>query len=737
MATTAQAALTEQPQTPHWFLGFLRSELAPYPGRTATVGRITLAVVVTLILVMTFRIPVIPMTLYMVFLISRETPSAAFKSTAVSILAIGAGIATLLAGMILFADYPPMNFLFLNGIFFVLFFLVRVMAQRSAATNMGLGIYSGAVVWSSPFPAELHVERTAWVLASLSLGLAVALIVELIFVRRGPAEEVLAGIDQRMSALETLLLSYAEKGAEAANTPAARAIATLATVGTGRLRRQMRSAENGYAKLRQYYAELHTVIALVGRLVDVSATLQIFGELTGRERERMRRLAGEIGRIRRSISERQRPDPVRYTVSREPSPEIPLLPELERAASFIPQAFSPAEAGAINVIAPIDEEPRTRVFVADAFSNPEYIRFAVKGCLATTICYIIYTAIAWPSISTCVITCLVTALSTLGASHQRLALRLSGATLGGLVLGIGSVAFIMPEMQSITPIALLVGAVSALGAWFATSSPRLSYFGLQTCLAFYLTAFQGFTNSTSLKPAWDHFVGVLLGLGVMWVVFEHLWPERASEGMLRGFASNLRLLAQLANVLEAGNRERAIRNARRLRELVNFGFAEVHSHADTVVFEFGPLRKAHLALREHILRWQAAARTLFLLEIAIVQYRIQIDYNTVPKSVKQAQSQFDTILSAALRSIADEIDNVSSAPYVPDLRPALEHLEGKLMEWYETLPEGKLSARAHGILTLSDQLVNLMENMARDVETGGRDESSASGHNGGEYVLEN
>jgi multidrug resistance protein MdtO len=733
MATTAQAALADQSEAPHWFSKFLRSELAPYPGRAAAVARITLAVVVTLILVMTFRIPVIPMTLYMVFLISRETPSAAVKSTVVSILAIAAGIATLLAGMVLFADYPPMNFLFLNGIFFVLFFLVRVMAQRTAATNMGLAIYSGTVLWSSPFPAELHVERTAWVLGSLSLGLGVALIVELIFVRHGPAEEILTGLDQRLSAVEKLLLSYAELGADAANTSAAREIVTLATVGTGRLRRQMRSAENGYAKLRQYYAELHTVIALVGRLVDVSATLQVRGELTWREQERLRRLAVEIGRMRRNIDEAQRPDPVDYPVSREPSPEIPLLPELERAASFIPQAFSPAESAAINVVAPIDEVPRTRVFVADAFSNPEHIRFAVKGCLATTICYIIYTAIAWPGISTCVITCLVTALSTLGASHQRLTLRLAGATLGGLVLGIGSVALVMPDMQSITPIALLVGAVSALGAWFATSSPRLSYFGLQTCLAFYLTAFQGFTNSTSLKPAWDHFVGVLLGLGVMWLVFEHLWPERAAEGMLRGFASNLRLLAQLATVIESGDREHAIRTARRLRELINAGFAEVHSHADTVVFEFGPLRKSHVALREHILRWQAYARTLFLVEIAITQYRIQIDYSAIPRSVIEAKTRFDTIVSGALRSIADQIDGVTSAPYVPDLRPALEQLEAKLTEWYEGLPQGKLSARTHGILTLSEQLVTILENMARDVEGGGRDELTAEA----DYVLEN
>src|SRR5437868_9464032 len=92
----------------------------------------------------------------------------------------------------------------------------------------------------------------------------------------------------------------------------------------------------------------------------------------------------------------------------------------------------------------------------------------------------------WPGISTSVTTCLLTALSTIGASHQKQFLRICGALVGGFVLGMGSQIFILPHFDSIAGFVLLFAAATALAAWFMTSSPRLSYFGIQVALAFYL-----------------------------------------------------------------------------------------------------------------------------------------------------------------------------------------------------------------------------------------------------------
>ena len=119
------------------------------------------------------------------------------------------------------------------------------------------------------------------------------------------------------------------------------------------------------------------------------------------------------------------------------------------------------------------------LFVApERFVNPEHFKFALKGGLAASLCYIVYNSIAWPGISTAVTTCMLTGLSTIGASRQKQVLRLAGAVVGGCVIGMGSQIFILPHLDSIAGFTLLFVAVTALASWFMTSSPRLSYFGV-------------------------------------------------------------------------------------------------------------------------------------------------------------------------------------------------------------------------------------------------------------------
>ena len=119
--------------------------------------------------------------------------------------------------------------------------------------------------------------------------------------------------------------------------------------------------------------------------------------------------------------------------------------------------------------------PQLHAFVVpDAFVNPEHFKFALKGCLAASGCYLIYNSIAWPGISTAVTTCLLTGLSTIGASRQKQILRLAGALVGGFLIGMGSQIFILPYLDSIVGFTVLFVLVTALASWFMTSSPRLS-----------------------------------------------------------------------------------------------------------------------------------------------------------------------------------------------------------------------------------------------------------------------
>jgi multidrug resistance protein MdtO len=700
MATTA-ASVPFYPGWQKWFLQFVKSELAPYPGRANTVARLTIAVVLTFLLVMTFRIPNAAITLYTVFTITRESSSAAVKSALFSIGGVTVGVALSLVGALLLFDEPLLHFLFILGEFFLLFWLLRAFRQTSVPTNMGLAVYTAVLIWTYPYPAERHLEQTLWVWASLSLGCTVAVLVELIFTRTNAVRQIIMGVTERLDAVETLLRTYAQTNADIKGSAAHR-ITGLAIVGTGRLRRQIRTARSNDTDFQQYLSELSSAIALVGRLVDVSANMLLLSlRPSASDTIRLQALVREMARIRQFIAEKRRPE-VCENFHIDPHVEMPLLPELEKTVALLPQVFTPAgESGYTEVTSPIDQTRWERFLVPDAWTNRDYIRFAIKGCLAVTLCYVLYTAVDWPGIATSVLTCFVTMLSTLGASRQKQILRLTGAAFGGL-LGIASLVFIVPNIESITAMTLLIAAISSCAAWVAVSSPHLSYFGLQMALAFYLTTLQDFSAPTSLAPARDRFVGVLLGLTAVWIV-DHLWHTRASDEVVRGFRANLRLIAQLVCVADdpAADRASVIQKIRDLRDLITTGFSDVQTHASTMLFEFGPDRRKNLALRERALNWQSSLRTIFLLQISILQYRIQVDPNTLPLPVRQARIALDNAISQILESLAED----SRSPNIEDAAIALSHLESELEAWFSTLPEKRISTHARDILGLSRQLV--------------------------------
>ena len=212
---------------------------------------------------------------------------------------------------------------------------------------------------------------------------------------------------------------------------------------------------------------------------------------------------------------------------------------MERTVALIPQAFAGTDTLDEFIPAPMDEEVKDRLIVADAFTNPDHLLFALRGALAATAAYVIYTSIDWRGLSTSIATCIITALSTIGSSRQKQFLRLAGAFIGGIIFGMGAQVFILPHLNSIAGFTLLFAGVTAISAWIGTSSPRLSYLGVQLALAFYLINLQEFAIQTSLAIARDRVFGVLLGLMSMWLFFDRLWVRNAVDEMQTLFARNL------------------------------------------------------------------------------------------------------------------------------------------------------------------------------------------------------
>jgi hypothetical protein len=75
------------------------------------------------------------------------------------------------------------------------------------------------------------------------------------------------------------------------------------------------------------------------------------------------------------------------------SATFPILVELEHVVDLLRQALG--REGVSEAVAP--SAPRG-LFVSDAFTNPDYVRYALKGSLAVMICYTLQSAVDWPGI---------------------------------------------------------------------------------------------------------------------------------------------------------------------------------------------------------------------------------------------------------------------------------------------------------------------------------------------------
>jgi multidrug resistance protein MdtO len=486
-----------------------------------------IAATLVMIICMTFRIPYAFQGAIFTLFVSWESPRATLASAGTLLLVTGVGAAYILIGAWFVISVPVLHVVWNVVSFFAVFYVISAVTNYAAAVVFAIVVSVGVPIWDRPLSAETNVEDTLRVVLTALIGVGVSAAVELAFARVRPGDDIVLPIAERLAAVQTVLACYIEDRPVDAATE--RKITRLGMLGTSRLRSAL--SRSDYS--RQYHAQMSAVGALVGRLVDMTATVTLPGLAPcAPDRKRVRELAAAVARIRTDLMRRRIPGPIQFIPDDEPLRSPPLLREMEATVALIPDAFAGSRS-MDEYLPDSDDLPRSRLIVPDALTNPEHLQFALRGCLAAGVCYIIYNSIAWPGISTAVTTCLLTALSTIGASRQKQTLRVAGALVGGPLIGMGSQMFILPHLDSIVGFTVLFVLVTALASWFITSSPRLSYFGVQLALAFYIIHLQEFAMQTSLSIARDRFVGIVLGLFMMWLVFDQLWGAPAAIAMRR------------------------------------------------------------------------------------------------------------------------------------------------------------------------------------------------------------
>jgi multidrug resistance protein MdtO len=685
-------------------LEFLRQELAPFPGRGVATLRIVTACCAVLVICMTLRVPEAHLAVWAVVRFAMEESSETVLTGVVLLIALTIGFALSLVLLTFAMDEPWLRYCLVAAMAGSGLFLRRTFVIGAFGFIIGL---VGTMMMTAPdfvLLPEYVVRATLWLWVVFALAIAAAVAGNLLIAPTDPEALLREELTERLRAAEDALARYLGRlGGESAAT-------RLATAGVARLLKLLKSAEVVHPSLRARHAQQSALITLVDRLVTTAAALDLLPPSPpgSDEHERLQRVAENCARARQAIAGAgaEWPSVARESGSTVGSAVLPVLVELEHVVALLQQALGPEAA---LVAASADTGPG-RLFVADAFTNAEYVRYALKGTLAVMICYTLMNAFNWPGIRTCIITALIVGLGSEGASLQKGTLRMGGALVGA-AMGFTAILLLIPGMESITSLTLLVAAGSAVAAWVVLGSPRIAYAGVQIAFAFYVCVIQGFEPTWYFYTIRDRLVGIVLGNAVITLVFLYVWPVHAADIMWRSLAAALRGTARLATVGRRSDDQTAVAEAaHELRLQAYRDFAATQQAADEAAFELIRDSADNRAVRDRLQRATAEAQSVFLTQLAIAYQRPTVAPIELPDAVVEGGRRFDAVVAEALDVLADRAQGVARRA-LPDLRAPLQAAIDLMRPERHPAVSPEIAAQIAGRLALYRELVPRIERL--------------------------
>jgi multidrug resistance protein MdtO len=514
---------------------FVRSELAPFPGRANAVARFLLSSTLVIVCSMTLQVPFLALSLIAVFLTAQENTVLTQRTGIV--LLIGATVAVLVAilHLKLTIDRPMLRILGSCVIAFCGMYFLRLSKLGPIGFMLALVVVYAQTLVDYFDNAEILTRGLLWVWVALTYGIAVTIAVNLLFLPARPVDLLAA---EYVRQLDDVIRQF---DARLAGDPVPPLDIGRVERGVLVLHRHLTLATMGDAAYARDRAGHLMRVAAVDRLHAGAAHLAQLParELTADEREQLLQLRAASASLKECLG-----TGAPFT---GPTPPTSDVQPLGAFGSILREM-----ADALRAVANADATPSTAapaapegVLVPDAFSNPAYARFAFKAVLAAMIAYVFYTGVQWPGIHTAMLTCIILALPSLGATTQKGIARLAGCALGSLVT-LAATVFVVPHIVTITGLLAMALPIIAVGAWIAAGSARSNYVGMQFIFAFALAQLGRFGPVIDLTEIRDRLVGILIGLGIAMVVFTVLWPEREGTALTAALARLLNSMAALS-----------------------------------------------------------------------------------------------------------------------------------------------------------------------------------------------
>jgi multidrug resistance protein MdtO len=598
-------------------LSALKAELMPFPGRFAGSLRDTLAIVLALMATMTLRVPGIGLALSLLFLLQRERPGVTLRSALQILCGCIAAFAATLFWVQLTDGTEIARYLGLILGIFIAAFGMGTSSLPLFFTLFGFYGYVDLGAWDAHRSPDAIIRTSLYGIAALAIVMASAVAVEYLFSNRHPAEDLDREMHKRLSLLARFYHLLAEDPAK--RNPELfhavhNSVVQLAHAGEARLNQLYDRVRDGSPTLAKVPLGLHYRIGLLSRVLEKSAVIGFDTMLHHDpfDRSYYAALAAQCDRVLAVPGSEPAPSS-REPVETRRRPSSPSLLDMQTELEQYAASLESPEKTAMRAARPQPPLVQSfRLFRPDAFTAPGPTLYALKLTLAATLCYTVYNAIGWPGILTCGITVLFTGLSPTGQMKQRQLYRFLGTAVGGF-LAIAAESLLFPNMDSITSLVLVTGAVAFLAAW-VIRSPHIGTAGTQIGFAFFLTTLQGFSATTQIATARDRVIGVVLGVLVMWFIFDQIWPTRTSQA-LNLILERIRAAARQLQQLEPQHHPADFAQMlSRLRVTVSQDLAAVPLLESGAYFDFGPGHARELAQSRRVIRRIETAASEFYTE---------------------------------------------------------------------------------------------------------------------------
>jgi multidrug resistance protein MdtO len=651
------------------FSGMFWDSLKPFPGRGRITLRLAVACTLVVLVTYTFRMPFQDLMPFFVLFITKEEKVTTAVTALLVLFAVTLGIA---AAILIFKCTGDRAEFRVPGIaleIFVGMFLFRVLSIGPVGWILGFVCAAAqSLVYLFPSPEET-VHQFLWLWVAFAFSIAVAWLANLLLFPVSPIRllrrEFVAGWQAVSAATGQLDTSQP--------SVAAQFLRQLVKAGPIRLLKLLKLSLIDSPDLRGKEVALRRMILSLDKIARLifsyaKARLKSSASLAIPSRE-----AAVLGGLRQEaevFQQKFEAGVVPLFTATRPALETAgdIAPRLQEAEDTLKDLAAVEDAEVENrPQKPGASRPKPSLFVADAFSNPRHVQFAIKVTLAGMIGYLFYTASDYYGIHTVFYTPLIIALASTGATIHKGFLRIVGCLIGG-ALGLICSIWVIPRFETLETFLFIVFCVHGLAAWIAAGNDRISYMGLQIALAFDLGFLQGYGPPENIDPLRDRFIGIVIGICIVTTVFALIWPESAALSARARIVVCLRTIARLLRLGRANNgAQNGSRQRAQLELEIASRLSEANSYREQAAFEdliHGSIATERLKLEQII----AATEEIYVCSLPWV--RGQRSGQTMQEGAKPVSTpEFAERLPNALEACADRIDEYQPQIADQDLRP--------------------------------------------------------------------